>query len=74
MAPTISQLAGEYEDRAEFRKVDGDQAGELMKEYGINAYPTVLIFNGGKVVKKFVGAQNISVYRASLDAIMTGTK
>ncbi|MCD4823601.1 MAG: thioredoxin [Phycisphaerae bacterium] len=74
LAPTINQLAGEYENRAEFRKVDGDQAGELMKEYGIRGYPTVLIFKDGKVVKKFVGAHNISVYRAALDAIITITK
>lgn len=74
VAPIISQLVGEYEGRAEFRKVDGDQAGQLMKEYGVNAYPTVLIFNGGKVVKKIVGAQNISVYRATLDATITEAK
>jgi len=36
-------------------KVDTDSNRELSVKYGISAIPTVIIFKGGEVAKKFVG-------------------
>lgn len=74
LALILHNLSGEYEGRANFVKVDGDKSRDLMSKYGIEAYPTVLIFSGGKPVKKIVGLHGAGDYRAALDAAITGGK
>jgi thioredoxin 1 len=74
LAPIINNLAGEYEGRANFVKVDGDKSRDLMSKYGVKVYPTVLIFSGGKPVKKIIGLRGAAEYRAALDAAITSEK
>ncbi len=74
LAPIINELAGEYEGRANFVKVDGDKSRDLMSEYGVKVYPTVLIFSGGKPVKKILGLRGAGEYRAALNAAIAGAK
>ena len=55
LAPTIDDLAGEYQGKAKVGKLDTDANREVAIKYEINAIPTVLLFHGGQVVRKFVG-------------------
>lgn len=55
LAPTIEEIANEYAGKAKVGKLDTDANREVTLKYGINAIPTVIVFNGGEVVKKFVG-------------------
>lgn len=68
LAPTILALSREYEGRVEFVKVDGDKAQDLISDYGVQGYPTVVIFSGGKPVSRLVGLRAPDEYRAALDA------
>ena len=36
-------------------KVNGDNSPAITQKYGINSYPTFVIFNDGKAVNKFSG-------------------
>ena len=74
LAPIINDLAGEYEGRANFVKVDGDKSRDLISQYGVRGYPTVVIFSGGKPVKKLVGLRGAAEYRSALDAAIAGAK
>jgi len=56
IAPTIEELAGEYDGRALVGKVDVDHNPEIASSYGIRSIPTILIFKDGKVVEQIVGA------------------
>ncbi len=56
IAPSVEQVATEYAGRASVYKLDVDQAGEVAQEYGIMSIPALLVFKGGKVVGKQVGA------------------
>ena len=58
LAPTIDQIAGEFQGRVKVGKVDTDANRDVTIKYGINAIPTVIVFKGGEVVKKFVGMTN----------------
>ena len=58
LAPTIDQIAGEFQGRVKVRKVDTDANRDVTIKYGINAIPTVIVFKGGQAVKKFVGMTN----------------
>jgi thioredoxin 1 len=56
IAPSVEQLATEYEGKAKVYKVDVDTEGELAMKYGIMSIPALLVFKGGKVVDQMVGA------------------
>ena len=64
IAPTIDQLAGEYEGKVKVGKLDVDQARDIASEYGIMSVPTLLIFKNGEIVDKILGA----VPKANLEA------
>jgi len=56
IAPTLDQIASEYEGRLKVVKVDVDENGEVPFRYGVQGIPTLLLFKGGEVVEKLVGA------------------
>ena len=55
LAPTIDQIAEQFEGKAKVGKVDTDSNRDISVKYGITAIPTLMIFKGGEVTKKFVG-------------------
>lgn len=68
LAPTIESLAGEYAGKARVVKIDADANRELGQVGRVDAYPTVVLYNKGKEVQRWVGARGASTYRAALDA------
>ena len=56
IAPSIDQLANEYEGKAKIGKVDVDNNQQIATKYGIRSIPTLLIFKDGKMVDQIVGA------------------
>ena len=74
LAPIIESLAGEYEGRAEFVKIDGDRAAETLPAYNIRAYPTVVVFSNGEPVERLVGLYEADAYRAALDKAIATAK
>ncbi len=56
IAPTIEELANEYEGKAKICKVDVDNNPKTATNYGIRSIPTLLIFKGGKIVDNIIGA------------------
>jgi thioredoxin 1 len=67
VAPTVAELATEFEGKAKVGKVDVDAQTELAKQYDISAIPALMIFNGGKVVGQFVGVRSKSELKAALE-------
>lgn len=56
IAPTIEELANDYEGKAKICKLDVDNNPMTATNYGIRSIPTLLIFKGGQVVDNIVGA------------------
>ncbi len=56
IAPTLDQIASEYIGRLKVVKVDVDENAEVPSKYGVQGIPTLLLFKGGEVVEKLVGA------------------
>ena len=63
VSPIISELAEVYEGKVVIGKCDVEENEDLAAEYGIRNIPTILLFKGGEVVNKLVGAQQ----RAKID-------
>jgi len=55
LGKTIDELATEHAGSVKVGKVDIDKHKQAAAEYKINAIPTVMIFKGGELKKKFVG-------------------
>jgi len=66
VAPTIDDLASEYEGTLTVGKVDVDNENALAARYGIMSIPTVILFSDGAEVKRFVGVQPKKVYENEL--------
>jgi thioredoxin 1 len=56
IAPTIESIATEYADKLVVGKVNVDNEPVISQKYGIRNIPTMLVFKGGVVVDKLVGA------------------
>jgi thioredoxin 1 len=56
IAPIIEELAGEYQGKMKFGKLDVDANPQISMQFGIRSIPTMLVFKGGKVVEQIVGA------------------
>ncbi len=55
LAPTIDELAREFNGKVKIGKVDTDSNRDVSVKFGISAIPTILLFKQGQVVRKFVG-------------------
>ena len=67
IAPTIDQLATENAGAVKIGKVNIDENPGVAQEYGVSSIPTLLIFKGGEVVNRVVGAQPKSRLQQLLD-------
>jgi thioredoxin 1 len=56
MEPVLEEIAVEYAGKLAIGKLNVDENPKVATEYDILSIPTLLVFSGGKVVKKLVGA------------------
>jgi thioredoxin 1 len=56
VGPILEQMAEEHKDKIKVVKINVDEEGELATNYNIVSIPTILLFNGGGVVKQQIGA------------------
>ncbi len=55
IAPIIDELVKEYGDKIKFTKCNVDDNPTTPGQFGIRAIPTLILFNGGKVVDQITG-------------------
>lgn len=58
LTPTIEQIASDFAGKAKVGKLDTDANREIAERYQISAIPTVIVFKGGEIKKKFYGLQS----------------
>lgn len=58
VAPIMDQLAEEFAGKAKIAKANVDEQGDLAQKFRIMSIPTVLVFKGGQVVEKVIGARS----------------
>ena len=56
IAPAVESLAGDYNGKVKFGKLNIDDHPLVPTRYEIKSIPTLLMFKGGKVVGQIVGA------------------
>ena len=55
LAPTVDEIATEYQGRLKVAKMDVDRNQATPMRYGIRGIPALLLFKGGKVAEQIVG-------------------
>ena len=58
LAPTVAEIAGEYEDTVKVGKLNVDDNPHTATKYGIRGIPTLLFFKGGQVVQQVTGVKS----------------
>ena len=69
IAPTIEELATEFEGRAKVVKLDVDHNPQTAQKYGIRSIPSLLFFKDGRPVDQMVGVVPKPALAQKLDAL-----
>lgn len=69
LAPTVAELAEEYEGRVRVGKLNVDEQPELAIRYNVASIPTLLLFRNGEPVAKSVGYCEKAELTALLDRV-----
>lgn len=68
IGPVVEEIAGEYEGKAIVGKMDVDANSNVPASFGIRSIPTLMIFKGGAMVEKIVGAVPKHILTSKLEA------
>jgi thioredoxin 1 len=68
IGPLVEELANEYAGKAVIGKLNVDENPGVASKYGIRSIPTLLVFKGGEVVDKIVGAVPKNMLAQKIDA------
>ena len=70
MAPIIEEVAAEYDGKAEVCKLNTDEARDSAMEFNISAIPTLILFSGGQIHKKWVGLTSKKDITEAIDELL----
>lgn len=68
IGPIVEEIAKEYDGKAVIGKLNVDENGDIAMNYGIRSIPTLLVFKGGQIVDKVVGAVPKTAITQKIDA------
>ncbi len=69
IAPTIEEIAGEYDGKIKVGKLNVDANMNTAARFGIRSIPTLLVFKNGEVAAQFIGVQAKHVITEKLDSL-----
>jgi len=67
IGPTIEELSAENAGSFRIGKVNVDENNGLAMTYNVASIPTILIFQGGRLVQQFMGVQPKAKLQQALD-------
>jgi len=71
LAPTIEELAKQYEGKVKVGKLNTDESPETASKFGISSIPTVLFFKNGEVTDRLVGLSPKVQFEEILDRLIS---
>ena len=70
IAPTVGEIANEYNETIKVGKVNVDNNQQIAMEYGIRSIPSLLIFKDGTIVNQIVGSVQKDSITKLLDEVL----
>lgn len=74
LTPVIDELARDYAGRVKVGKVNTDENRQISVRFAVSAIPTVMLFQNGNVVEKFVGLRGKKDFQVALDKLAAKPK
>ncbi len=74
IGPILEALAGKYGDQIVIGKCNIDVNPELPAQFGVRSIPTLMFFDGGKIVDSITGATSQSAIETVIDKVLSGEK
>jgi len=56
VAPLVDDLATQYKDRIKVAKINVDESSQVAMKYQVTSIPTFILFKGGEVADRVLGA------------------
>ena len=66
-APVLEKLSGELEGKLSIVKINVDEDPDIAQEYQVMSIPNLVVFKGGAVVNRAIGAQNLAGLKALIE-------
>ena len=70
VGPIVEELAGEYDGRVLFAKMNTDECPATPGQYGIMSIPSLLLFKDGELVDRAVGMRPKKALQAWIDGVL----
>ncbi|MEM0121461.1 MAG: thioredoxin [Thermoprotei archaeon] len=70
LEPIVEELAGEYQGRVAFGKLNVDDNPSVVERYEIMSIPTLLVFKEGKPIQSIVGAMPKAELVAQIEPLL----
>ena len=74
IAPVLEEMAGELGDQVVITKLNVDENPDIAMRYGVMSIPTLLLFDGGEIKKKIVGAKGKGALMQELDEFLATSR
>lgn len=74
IGPIVDELADDFVGRVKVVKINVDEVPSLAQKYGVQAIPTLLIFQGGRVVDQVMGLKSKAELAERLDKVVKDAK
>ena len=65
--PIIAKLVENYLGRARIEKINIDRNQAVAMKLGIQSIPTLILFKGGKEIRRFIGLQSVETLSGAID-------
>jgi len=67
LAPTVDELATDYDGRLTVGKLNVDENPAVAMRFSIRGIPTLLLFKGGQIVEQIVGLADKDALKKLID-------
>jgi thioredoxin 1 len=74
LAPTVENVAQQYEGKAKVVKLNVDDNNQTAQRYGIKGIPTLILFKGGAEADRVVGATSKENIARMIDRVLDQKK
>ncbi len=74
ITPVLEELAGELADQVTIAKLNVDDNPDVAMRFNVMSIPTLLVFQGGELRKRLVGAKGKSQLLQELDEFLVTSR
>ncbi len=71
IAPSVHDMAVEYDGQLTVGKLDVDSAPEIAMKYGVRSIPALIFFKDGQPVDQIVGAVPKGTLKRKIDSVLS---